>query len=108
LGDLISRQDFFVYTPFNEPLGVVPIEVALYQKPCIVSNVGGSLETVIDQKTGIHVNPLDVNDIAKAIGKLMEDKTRCMQMGKAAQIFVHDQFSITKAADYLIDVIPWG
>ena len=108
LGDLISRQDFFVYTPFNEPLSLVPLEVAQCEKPCIVSNVGGSLETVIDQQTGLHVNPLDVNDIAKAIGVLMDDKTRCMQMGKAAQIFVHDQFSITKAADYLIDVIPWN
>lgn len=108
LGDLISIQDFFVYTPFNEPLGLVPIEVALYQKPCIVSNVGGPLETVIHQTTGLHVNPLDVKNIADAMSVLMDDKTTCISMGKEAQQFVNSQFSVSKAADYFLDIIPYN
>lgn len=67
-----------------EGYGIVFLEAGLYSKPSIAGNTGGVPEAVIDGQSGIIVNSEDVEDIGKAILKLMSDSELRKRMGENA------------------------
>jgi glycosyltransferase involved in cell wall biosynthesis len=63
-------------------------------KPVMATNYGGSVELIVDQKTGYLINPFDVDQLAKKINYLLDNETVRTAMGEAARQRVHDKFSI--------------
>ena len=55
--------------PQEEDFGIVAIEAQMQGKPVIAYKMGGSLETVIHKKTGIHFNRQNVESLVRAISK---------------------------------------
>ena len=71
--DYLSLADVFVSPPDFEGLGIVFIEALACGVPVIGSSVGGIPDIIEDGKNGILVPPGDVDKLAQAIKKVLED-----------------------------------
>ncbi|MFC1804917.1 glycosyltransferase family 4 protein [Candidatus Omnitrophota bacterium] len=68
-----------------EGFGIVFLEAAAFKKPVIGGRSGGVTESVEDGTTGILIDdPLDRDEVAAAILKLLRDKELAVIMGKRA------------------------
>lgn len=76
-----------------EPFGRVAIEAMAAGKPVIASNIGGLPEVVADGVTGLLVEPKDVEALAKAILRLVNDPSLLVEMGFQGRAIVNEKFS---------------
>jgi glycosyltransferase involved in cell wall biosynthesis len=86
----------FVVAPSIRPeaFGRVAIEAQASAKPIIATNIGGSLETIIDNQTGFLVEPNNVSQLASIIDKLLEmPKEEIDKIGNAGRIHIQKNFS---------------
>lgn len=74
---------FVVYLPFEEELGIVPLEAMGAAKPVIVSNEGGLKETVLEGKTGFLVE--DEAAFQAAARQLLASDEMCLALGRAGR-----------------------
>ena len=71
-----------IYLPFNEDYGYVTLEAMLSSKPVITcSDSGGSLEFVVNNETGLIVEPTP-DSVAVALDTLWENREFATSMGK--------------------------
>jgi D-inositol-3-phosphate glycosyltransferase len=82
---LLRSADVVVCTPWYEPFGIVPLEAMACGVPVVTSAVGGFLDTVVDQVTGVLVPPKDPAALAAALGRLLDDPARAAAMGRAGR-----------------------
>jgi glycosyltransferase involved in cell wall biosynthesis len=94
LKQLYQEAWVVVYPTLNEPFGLVPIEAMMYNTPIIGSNQGGVLETTIDGATSIQVNPLSPKEIADAVGTLLSNKDKVIQIGREGYKHAIKNFSL--------------
>ncbi|QJR21547.1 Glycosyltransferase [Brevinematales bacterium NS] len=66
LVDLMQRARAFVFAA-EEDFGIVPVEAQACGTPVICLGKGGTQETVIDGKTGVHFASQDVLSLAEAV-----------------------------------------
>lgn len=64
-----------------EGFGIVFLEANAYGKPVIGGRSGGVVDAIIDGKTGLLVNPIDIEEIASAIIRLLSNKGYARQLG---------------------------
>ncbi len=88
----------------TEGLGVVLIEAASNGKPLIGSAIGGIVDVVRDDVSGIRVPPSDPPALAAAIVSLMDDLERRRALGEGARRLWEAEFSWAIIADRLIDL----
>ncbi|MCF6129777.1 glycosyltransferase family 4 protein [Flavobacterium sp. AS60] len=79
-----------------EPFGLVAVEAMLAKKPVIGSNHGGLTEIIINNETGILVEPNNKNYLAEAISKLIENQELREKFGKNGYNRAIKEFSIEK------------
>lgn len=82
--ELLSGCDAFVLATTYESLPLSIIEAMAAGLPCVVSNVGGVPELVVDGKTGLLVAPRDPAALAEALGRLATDSELRRSMGSAS------------------------
>jgi glycosyltransferase involved in cell wall biosynthesis len=86
-----------------EAFGRIAIEAGAMGKVVIATNIGGSLETVIDGKTGFLVEVNNVNKLAQTIDDVLSmDKNQKEQMQQSAVKHITDNFSNQKMLDETI------
>ncbi len=78
-----QRCRFVVYLPFEEELGIVPLEAMGAGKPVIAADEGGLRETILPGKTGFLVN--DEAAFQKAAQQLIASEEICQTLGQAAR-----------------------
>ncbi|MBO0609009.1 glycosyltransferase [Myceligenerans salitolerans] len=83
--DLIRGVDVVACTPWYEPFGIVPLEAGACGRPVVASAVGGMLDTVAHDRTGILVPPRDPAAVAAALGRLSDRRFR-RRLGAAARV----------------------
>lgn len=76
-----------------ESFGRTAVEAQAMAKPVIASAHGGSLETVLDGKTGWLVKPLDPGAMAAALTQALTDPARAAGMGRTGQAWVRNHFN---------------
>ncbi len=74
---------FVVYLPFEEELGIVPLEAMGAARPVIVSNEGGLRETVLPGQTGFLVE--NGAEFQEAARQLIASDERCLTLGRAGR-----------------------
>ena len=90
ISDLHRSQLFarcsMVVLPYIEASqsGVTPIAYA-YEKPVIVTRIGGLPDMVDHGKTGLLIPPRDVDALADAMLQLLRDRTARIEMGRAGK-----------------------
>ncbi|MEA2307155.1 MAG: hypothetical protein QOH43_4435 [Solirubrobacteraceae bacterium] len=80
---LMRSADVVVSVPWYEPFGIVPIEAMACGAPVVASAVGGMIDTVVDEVTGLHVPPRDPERLADAVRPLLADPARRARYGQA-------------------------
>jgi glycosyltransferase involved in cell wall biosynthesis len=106
--ELISHYKnckFIVHLALHEPFGLVPIEAALFGKPSIVSNQGGTKEFIKHGENGFLVNPYDPEEVAKYMKYLIEDEELTAELGSKAKERALKQFTIEKSTEQIMEAL---
>ena len=80
-----------------EAFGRVSVEAQAMEKPIIASNIGGSNETIINEKTGFLFEAGDSLSLSKKIVEILQlDETTLKSMGNEGRKNVIKKFNIEK------------
>jgi glycosyltransferase involved in cell wall biosynthesis len=80
-----------------EAFGRVSVETQSMQKPIIASNIGGSTETIIDNKTGFLFETGKPEELSKKIIEILQlDESTLKSMGNEARKNVIKKFNVEK------------
>ena len=106
----LSEIDIFLSLTGLEGLGQTIIESLLMKKPTIASNTGGVPELIIDNKTGLLVEPGDEQVIIEKIRKLIDEPEFGNQIAETGYEFVKKEFAWEEIAKKFKDIIKtdWG
>jgi glycosyltransferase involved in cell wall biosynthesis/phosphoheptose isomerase len=101
---LIRSADAVVSVPWYEPFGIVPLEAMACGVPAIAAAVGGMIDTVVDEVTGVHVPPRDPERLAQAANALLDDPERRARLGRAGVERVRRLYDWNRIAASTLDV----
>jgi D-inositol-3-phosphate glycosyltransferase len=90
---LIRSADVVATVPWYEPFGIVPLEAMACAVPVVASAVGGQLDTIVHDQTGLLVPPRDPDRLAAVLAELLADPERRRRMGQAGRRRVEDRYS---------------
>ena len=80
-----------------EAFGRVAVEAQSMEKPIIASNIGGSNETVIDEKTGFLFESNNAKSLSRKILKVLSmDESSLKSIGKEARKNIIQKFNVEK------------
>jgi D-inositol-3-phosphate glycosyltransferase len=96
-----SAADMLVMPSHYESFGMVALEAMACGTPVIASDVGGLHELVKHNKTGIRVKVQDLDALAHAIERLLDDPALRRRMGHAASCYAED-FAWSRIVDRLL------
>lgn len=88
-----------------EGFGIVFLEAGVFAKPVIASNTGGIPDAVIDQVTGILVDPAEPKLIADAVARIFSDSELARSFGEAGRVRASIGFGPEAFAGKLKDLI---
>lgn len=94
LVELYSKCKGLIVVAKSEDFGKTPIEAMASGKPVIAANEGGYKETIIDGETGILIDDISADGIARAVKKISKNtekyKEACLNQAKKfdVKIFV--------------------
>ena len=74
-----------------EGFGISYLEAAYYGIPSIASNVGGTVEAVIHNKTGIIIS--DISELYDALKDLLANRDKINELGQNAKLRVENNFT---------------
>lgn len=86
---------------WNEPFGMILGEAMASGLPVVASRCGGVPEVVQDNRSGLLVEPGDVNGLIAAIERLFENKELASRMGAAGRARVEELFEWKNLADQM-------
>ena len=90
---LYSNARAFICPSIYEPFGIINLEAMACQAPVIASAVGGIVEIVVPDKTGILVEPAKPRQLSEAIKRVLADPEASVAMGKAGRLRAEQHFS---------------
>ncbi len=102
LPSIYNCAEVFVFPSVQEGQGIALLEAQAVSKPVITFNTGGVRETILNQKTGLLVEP-NSKELANAIIKLLKNEEMRNKMGKKGREFVSKNFSWEKSAKKLLE-----
>jgi glycosyltransferase involved in cell wall biosynthesis len=82
-----------------EAFGKVAIEAMAMGKPVVATRHGGSLETIINNKTGWLVEPSDPADMATTVKRVLNDSSLLRRVGEEGQKWVKDNFTASRMCE---------
>ncbi len=85
LPEMYRSADVVVCAPWYEPFGIVPLEAMACGRPVVATSVGGLIDTVVEDVTGVHVPPRDPEALADALEPLLADAERRERYGVAGR-----------------------
>jgi starch synthase len=96
---LYSHAAVFACPSVYEPFGLINLEAMACETPVVASAVGGILEVVEDGKTGLLVPPGHPDELAAALGRVLENPALGRSLGQAGRRRVEAQFSWASVAE---------
>ena len=94
--NLLCSFDLYICSSDYEGISLSILEAMAAGKPVIATAVGGTVEIVSHEHTGILVPPRDVSAMATAIMELVQERSRCLRLGQEAKAFVEQNFNLTR------------
>jgi glycosyltransferase involved in cell wall biosynthesis len=99
-----ARTDIVVLPSYyGEGLPKVLLEGAAAGRPLVASDINGCREIVRDGENGVLVPVKDADALARAIGRLVEDRALREKMGAAGRRLVAEHFSVEQVARETLD-----
>lgn len=91
---ILSISDLFVLPSLFEGLPNALLEAMASGTPAVATNVDGSPELVVNNETGLIIEPKKPGQLAEAILRILQDSALAKSMGQSAQARVANDFSI--------------
>jgi glycosyltransferase involved in cell wall biosynthesis len=91
----VNLANVFVLSTTGEGLSNAVLEAMLMAKPVIATSVGGNTE-LLENMRGVLVSPRNPIELASRIINIINDKGKGEEIGKNAQKYVIDNFSIDR------------
>ncbi len=102
--DLYAKADVFALASFAEGIPVVLMEAMAMEIPCVATWITGIPELIRDSIDGLLVPPSDIDGLASAITRLMDDEELRDQLGRAGRRRVMDKYDLARNMARLADV----
>ncbi len=103
-----GMADIAVLPSLMEATSISGLEAMASGLPLVGTRVGGIPEIVVDNETGILVEPRDHEALADAIVKLLANPELCMRLGESARRRVESTFSWLQIARQTADVYEFA
>jgi glycosyltransferase involved in cell wall biosynthesis len=100
VADVLCGLDVALQCSLSENLGGT-IEALTMARPLVVSRVGGMVDTVLHEKTGLLFTADDDEELADAIVRLLRDRELAARLGAAGRAFMLERFTASRSADDL-------
>ncbi|MFQ6074786.1 MAG: glycosyltransferase family 4 protein [Candidatus Bathyarchaeia archaeon] len=81
---LYRTADVFVVPSLYEPFGIVALEAMAAKTPVVATGVGGLLEIVEHDRTGVRVYPKDPDSLAQGIVRVLTDRDHAKWLSENA------------------------
>ncbi|MCO6010600.1 glycosyltransferase [Actinoallomurus purpureus] len=101
---LLRSADLTVSVPAHENVGRMPLESMACGTPVVASPVGGHLDSVVENVTGIHVPADRPMEIARRVRALLADQTHRTALSIGAVDRVRSRFSWDRVANETVKV----
>lgn len=101
--EYLDCLDIFVMPSRNEGLGISIMEAQACGLPVVASRVGGIPSLIEDGKTGLLVEPENVEDLALKLIELLKNPQQSKEMGLRAKKFAQNNYSSEKMVDKTLD-----
>lgn len=92
--NLINQSRIVVLPSYREGMPKILMEAAACERAIITTDVPGCRDAIIPDKTGLLIQPRNVNSLISAIEKLVFNDNLCRSMGKEGRKFAKKNFSI--------------
>ena len=89
-----SEASIYLQPSLAESQGIAVLEAMSYGLPCIVSNVGGLIESVVDGETGFVCPSQDIDKFVNRLLYLLEDQKLSSRLGLSGKRRMEEHFSI--------------
>ena len=101
-----AAADIVISAATDEPeaFGRVSIEAQAMARPIIASAHGGSLETVLDGRTGWLFDPGDAEGLSRTMRLALEQPDLCRQLGRQGFQRVHHRFTTLQMCQNTLDL----
>jgi glycosyltransferase involved in cell wall biosynthesis len=99
LGPLYDRAAVVAVPSHREGFGVVCAEAMAHGRPVVAGAVGGLLDLVVHEETGLLVPPRDVAALREALHRLLADDELRARLGANARKRVEEMFSWDRVTD---------
>ena len=105
LGELYRHCDLYVHPAIfddkgdTEGLGVVLIEALMNERPVVASAVGGIVDVIEHEVTGLLVPEKDEHALAAAMLRVLADPALAQRLGRAGRIFAERHFDWARITD---------
>jgi len=93
VGRFLAACDIFCLPSRSEGFSNALIEAMGAGVPCVATRVGGNVEAIEHNRSGILVPGEDATALSSAIEELLDDPTRARVLGREARETVHARFS---------------
>ena len=97
--ELLCSFDLYVCSSDYEGVSLSILEAMAARRAIIATAVGGNVEIVSQNETGILVQPRDIQEMVEAIVALSRDSEHRVRLGQQARIFVEKYFSQVRMID---------
>lgn len=94
--DILHATDIFVLSSDWEGLPNAVMEAMASGLPCVVTDVGGNSELVVDGETGYVIPPNDPEAMAQKISYLLENDRLAIKMGVEGKKRMQEDFNMEK------------
>ncbi|MCO5062856.1 MAG: glycosyltransferase family 4 protein [Rhizobiaceae bacterium] len=85
---LLARADIFVWPGFGEAYGLAYLEAGAAALPVVAQRIAGVPAAVLDGESALLTAPDDVDALAQAVARLLEDEGLRRAMGERGRAFV--------------------
>lgn len=101
---IMLQSNLLVLPSRSEPLGRVLIEAELTGLPVVGTRVGGIPEALVAGRTGLLVDPEDVDGVSEAIICLLQRPELRAEMGREALRWASEQFDVSSVMSKQVEV----
>ena len=99
-----NAAEILVMPSTYEPFGMVAIECMACGTPAIVTSLGGLKDFVVDGEDTLFVNPLEIQEMAQTVVRLLKDKHLQRQISQKGYEKAHSTFTWEKIAQSTLNL----
>lgn len=89
----------------REPFGIVFLEAMMHKLPIVSTRIGALPDFVTEDKNGYLVEPGNIDQLAEALIKLLDDPQKCKSFGEAGFNKVKDKYTWDRVGERLKEYI---